>query len=121
VFIHAYHTGVLVPHVWPTEVANGLLVAQRRGRFLPGEPEQVLALLAGIDVTIAAEPVLTHMRTSLLAAGRFGLTAYGASYLSLAMREGLPLATNDRALQQAAGAAGVPLFGAALAAAGTAN
>jgi predicted nucleic acid-binding protein len=37
------------------------------------------------------------------------LTAYDASYLELAMREGIPLATLDDKLQAAAVTSGVPL------------
>jgi predicted nucleic acid-binding protein len=39
------------------------------------------------------------------------LSAYDASYLELAMRRGLPLATADRALAAAASHAGVALLG----------
>jgi predicted nucleic acid-binding protein len=44
-----------------------------------------------------------------LARGR-NLSAYDAAYLELAMREGLPLATEDESLRAAARQAGVPLF-----------
>ena len=40
------------------------------------------------------------------------LTVYDAAYLELAKRERLPLATLDRALEKAAIAEGVALFGA---------
>jgi predicted nucleic acid-binding protein len=40
------------------------------------------------------------------------LTVYDAAYLELAKREALPLATLDRALERAAAAEGVALFGA---------
>ena len=40
------------------------------------------------------------------------LTVYDAAYLELAIREALPLATLDRALENAAIAEGVALFGA---------
>jgi hypothetical protein len=50
---------------------------------------------------------------SLLALARKRkLTVYDAAYLELAKREGLPLATLDRGLEQAAIAEGVVLFGA---------
>ncbi len=39
-----------------------------------------------------------------------GLTAYDAAYLHLAMRRGLPLATQDDALRDAAQRVGVALF-----------
>ena len=38
------------------------------------------------------------------------LTAYDATYLELALRCGLPLATRDKALRQAAAAVGVTLL-----------
>jgi predicted nucleic acid-binding protein len=43
-------------------------------------------------------------------AHRSGLTVYDAAYLGLALREGLPLASLDRALCQAAANSGVGLF-----------
>ena len=42
-----------------------------------------------------------------------GLTAYDAGYLDVALRWGIPLATDDAALRAAANAAGVALLGAA--------
>jgi hypothetical protein len=39
-----------------------------------------------------------------------GLSSYGASYIELAVREGIPLATRDSRLQAAAAKAGVPLL-----------
>ena len=39
----------------------------------------------------------------------YRLTAYDASYLELAIRHGLPLATRDAALRAAASSCGVPL------------
>lgn len=41
-------------------------------------------------------------------ARRFKLSAYDATYLELALRLGLPLATLDRTLKAAAKGAGVP-------------
>jgi len=43
-------------------------------------------------------------------ADRHGLTVYDAAYLDLALREGLPLASLDKALCKAAENSGVALF-----------
>lgn len=43
-------------------------------------------------------------------ADRHGLTVYDAAYLDLALREGLPLASLDTALRNAAAKSGVLLF-----------
>lgn len=48
---------------------------------------------------------------TLSLADRFNLTPYDAAYLELAIRRGLPLATLDKALRQAAGTLGVVLLG----------
>lgn len=100
----------VVPVVWLLEVANGLLVAERRGRFTAADVAQVCGALADLpiewsDLTLdqALGPVLDLARAH-------GLSAYDAAYLELAMREGLPLATQDDALRVAAERAGVPLM-----------
>ena len=99
----------VVPVVWMLEVANGLLVAERRGRFTAADVAQVYGTLADLpiewsDLTLdqALGPVLDLARAH-------GLSAYDAAYLELAMREGLPLATQDEALRAATQRVGVPL------------
>jgi predicted nucleic acid-binding protein len=98
------------PSIWPSEVANALLVAERRGRLSPARVARAVELLLELPVSIhdtaadlALGPVLDLARTH-------GLSAYDAAYLELAMREGLPLATQDEALRAAAQRVGVPLM-----------
>jgi predicted nucleic acid-binding protein len=98
------------PSIWPLEVANALLVAERRGRLSPARVARAVELLLELPVSIhdtaadlALGPVLDLARTH-------GLSAYDAAYLELAMREGLPLATQDEALRAAAQRVGVPLM-----------
>lgn len=50
------------------------------------------------------------LTTILRLAETHRLTTYDASYLELAMRLGVPLATLDKSLRHAAGEAGVPLL-----------
>jgi len=98
------------PHVWPLEVANALVVAERRGRISPADANRFGALL--LDLPLVVDPLerrrpLTEVRRLARA---HGLTAYDASYLELALRLGVPLATGDRALAAAARDTGVDLF-----------
>lgn len=98
----------LVPALWALEVANVLLVAERRGRVTEAQAVRFAGLLARLPIrTDAATPGVGE----LAAPGRLhGLSAYDASYLLLAERAALPLATVDADLAAAAGAAGVELL-----------
>lgn len=99
--------GACAPAVWPLEVANALINAQRRGRITEAYATAIGADLASLPIAI--EPVSTDDalgRVAALAAAH-GLSTYDASYLDLAMRKGLPLASLDARLTKAAAAAGV--------------
>jgi len=96
-----------VPALWPYELANVLVVAQRRGRITASHAARAVALVRGLDLTVEpVEParVLEHVAELAL---KHGLTAYDAAYLDLAMRLGAVLATLDADLARAARACGV--------------
>ena len=95
-------TPLVVPSLWPFEVANSLLVLLRRKRILPEERDRALDALAGLPLVVDDEGGrLPFGRTSELAA-EHGLSVYDAAYLELALRRRLPLATRDDALRKAA-------------------
>jgi predicted nucleic acid-binding protein len=99
----------VVPSIWPLEVANGLLVAKRRGRLSPARLARAADLFQELPIFVFEVGAQVALG-SVLELGRVhGLSAYDAAYLELAMREGLPLATQDDALRVAAERAGVPL------------
>lgn len=98
----------IVPRIWPLEVANVLLVAERRDRISESVSARFINLLGQLPIAVDPTP---SVMGELLAMGRSrGLSAYDASYLLLAERTGLPLATADKKLLEAAQAAGVELF-----------
>lgn len=103
--------GALVPAIWPLEVANGLVNAERRGRLQTGEVMRVMTFLFQYDITVEMEQSRTLMLETIGLARRYRLSTYDASYLHLAIERGLPLATIDQNLHRAALEAGVPLFG----------
>jgi len=99
-----------VPRIWPLEVANALLMAERRKRLLRAEVENFLALLQELPIQVEGESVLIVWRDILSLAREMELSVYDASYLNLAMHMGLPLATIDRALKKAAQRCGVKVL-----------
>ena len=95
-------TPVIVPALWPFEVANSLLVLLRRKKLRAEEREQALAALARLPLVLDEDgPRLALGRISELAA-EHGLSVYDATYLELAVRRKLPLASRDQALCKAA-------------------
>ena len=74
-------TEAVVPSLWPLEVANAVLMGERRKRSTQAEAPRAQIL-----------------------------SSYDAAYLELALRQGLPLASLDADLMDAARAVGVPLF-----------
>jgi predicted nucleic acid-binding protein len=96
-----------VPSVWPLEVANALLVGERRKRITEAKVAQFLALLQTLPITPDEETVAQAWHDILHLARTYNLSVYDASYLELAVRRDLPLASLDDALKAAAAAAGV--------------
>jgi predicted nucleic acid-binding protein len=99
----------LVPPIWPSEVANGILMAERRGRISIAESEAFLLLLLQLPIRVASLSSVHIFRDVLRLARDHGLTVHDASYLALALREGLPLATLDGLLRTAARQIGIAL------------
>lgn len=103
---------VAVPSLWPLEVANVLLVGERRGRLTQAETALFIRLLGGLPISVE-EDTPRHAFGAILALGRaHALSSYDAAYLELAMRLGLPLATSDVRLITAAATVGVPILNA---------
>lgn len=104
-------SGAIVPALWRLEVANGLQAGLRRGRLTAPQREAMLAALADLDIATDPETDRYAWSTTLRLAERHALTLYDASYLELAQRLSLPLASLDKALRHAAGAVGITLLG----------
>jgi predicted nucleic acid-binding protein len=102
----------LVPPIWPFEVSNAIVNAVRQKRLTwdeTGPIAESLKLLAS-GIVIAAPTIDEALGGTLDLAHQHRLTAYDASYVYLARRERLPLATLDLRLRRAAVAAGVEVI-----------
>jgi predicted nucleic acid-binding protein len=91
-----------VPSIWPLEVCNVLLVAERKKRISEAGSTRFLALLAELPVIVEQETPERMIREIFALARKHKLSSYDASYLDLAMRKGLPIATLDKNLLAAA-------------------
>ena len=105
-------TSAVVPVTWGLEVANVIGKAEMKGLLREAQSEAFLEMLDGIDIHEDAATFSRSLSDTLQIARRYRLSSYDASYLELAMRAGLPLATLDRDLRTAASKAGVPRFAA---------
>ena len=96
-----------VPSLWAVEVGNVLLSATRRSRIHADEWEMIRASLHALPIEIEPVSTLRVWETALSLADRFNLSVYDATYLELAIRMRLPLATLDKALAAAATVSGI--------------
>lgn len=98
----------VVPSIWETEFANGVLMAERRKLMTVLEGDECIAEMDELRLTsIEADSEFRSIREILTVARTFQLTVYDACYLELARRERLPLATLDKGLNAALVKAGV--------------
>jgi predicted nucleic acid-binding protein len=101
----------IVPALWYSEVANSLLRGERQGAISPTQTAYFLGELAQMEIVADEISPRARQSAALDLARTYGLTAYDATYLELAMRHAATLATFDRKLAAAARAAGVRVFG----------
>ena len=103
-------TRALVPATWSLEVANVITRAEAKGLINEAQGEAFVEMLNGLDIDTDSSTASRALSETLQVARRHRLSSYDASYLELAMRAGLPLATLDRDLRKAADKAGVKAF-----------
>ena len=97
-----------VPSLWPYEIANAMLVAERRGRLKADSIADGMEAMEALDIVV--EPGKTIERELVELARQNSLSVYDASYLALAIQLKIPLATRDAKLKRAAKSVGVKLF-----------
>ena len=101
---------VIAPAIWPLETLNAVLMAERRGRLLPAKRPEIVRRLRALPINVDSSDRARTFDSIMPLAVALGVTTYDASYLELALRRSLPLATIDQRMTAAASAAGVPLF-----------
>ena len=101
--------GAVAPSLWPLEVLNALIMAERRKRVDAAQRQRLSGFLRDLPIVLDDETAAQAWSATIQLAERHRLTVYDAAYLELAQRRDLPLASLDQELRAAAEAAGVAL------------
>jgi predicted nucleic acid-binding protein len=91
----------IVPSIWPLEVANVLLFAQRKKRITAIQASSFIDALAALPIHVDSSTQDRALHSIYTLAHEENLTIYDAAYLELAIRENIPLATLDHDLLKA--------------------
>jgi predicted nucleic acid-binding protein len=104
---HLGAQSAIVPAIWPLEVANVLVINERRGRINEEESARFIRQLEELPIEVEPASIGRAFDEILQLARRYGLTTYDAAYLELALRMRVSLCTFDRRLTAAVEQAGV--------------
>ncbi len=103
------HDAALVPAIWGLEVANALRIGERRRRLAWADVLRFVGMVCDLPIMVDNPLVPRDLGPVLALARAHDLSSYDATYIELAAREGLPLATQDSRLQSTAKRVGVRL------------
>lgn len=101
---------LVVPALWPLEVANALTILRRRRKLTMNEYRAAVEIIRELPATVDHEAASIAFTRLLDIASEHDLTVYDATYLELARRRQLPLASNDGQMRRAAIRLGVALW-----------
>ncbi len=100
----------LTPAIWPLELVNVLCVAQRKKRLIKAEAKRFITLVKSLPIRVEHHSPEEVFSSIFDIAVSQKLSSYDASYLELAVRESVPIATLDESLRRAARRCGVPVL-----------
>jgi len=104
------HVDALTPNLWHLEAVSVLLGAEKRGEVSLGEIERFISQLENLPVHVDTLTAHQAFSRTLSLSRAYKISSYDASYLELAMREGLSLSTLDKKLIKAAKKADVEIY-----------
>ncbi len=100
----------VVPALFHLEIANTLVVGERRKRSTEAQATAFLARLAALPIRVDDQTVARAWSDTIALARIHELSTYDAAYLEIAVRQSLAMATTDEKLEAAAKAIGVAIF-----------
>lgn len=92
----------VVPVIWPMEVANVFVIAERKKRINEAQAAWFVKKASALPIKVDDSKFSETMTAILPIAKKYSLSAYDASYLELAIRLDAPLATLDGKLKTVA-------------------
>ena len=101
---------VTVPQHWPLEIANAMVMANRRKRFGAGGPAEAIAQLTKLNARSDPATADVAWTEVMRLADAHKLTVYDAAYLEFAIRRGAALASTDKDLLDAARRCGLEVL-----------
>jgi predicted nucleic acid-binding protein len=104
------HADAVVPSLWHTEIANALLVGERRQIISEAQIIDYLNRLSHLPIETDNSTPLCRRDNMMALAREHSLTAYDATYLELALRNNAELATFDNKLIDAMNSAGGKVY-----------
>jgi predicted nucleic acid-binding protein len=110
VFSRLTQERAVVPALWSVEVGNALLMASRRARIETTKVRDLLSVLYSLPIDAEDSPDRDVLLRSLSFAEKHSLTIYDATYLELAVRRKMPIATFDSRLKSACIAAEIAML-----------
>lgn len=103
-------TAAMVPDLWRLEATNVLLSSEKTLVIDAVESERFISQLENLPIFIDSQTSHNAFNRTMTLARIYKLSSYDASYLELAIRTGIPLATLDRNLIKAARKSNVPIY-----------
>jgi predicted nucleic acid-binding protein len=104
------HGEAMAPAIWPLEVGNALLVAQRRKRIARADAAHFLQMVRQLPITVE-QTTPAQIFTEVYSLARdLQLSTYDAAYLDLAIRSNVPIATLDKPLLKGAKQYGIAVL-----------
>ena len=100
----------VVTMLWPYEVANVIYIGWKRQRCTSADIATWLRILSTFPIEVQPIQVKSLMSELVNMAMRHQLTVYDASYLELAWRTGLPIASLDNRINEEAMKLGIARF-----------
>lgn len=100
----------IVPTLWYIEAISVLLNCEKHGEISDNDTARFVSFIEGLDIQTDTSTSSHAFNKTASVARQFNVSGYDATYLELALREGLPLATLDKDLLKAAKRAEVQIY-----------